>query len=1646
MKASWVDLSEYGLQLNLVRTPKATHKLVIRGDKARAHATDALRLGFRTHATNPYILVKDVKVNDLGSMEESIVLSSWKAVFQKAKPDVFEEGRHLVVVRAAANEAATASGQVAKPITKEDGTRLLTGGRSVGLNRFGQEVFDLDGERYVKDQRGQGVSERDGGSPGLFLRAPDDETLAICAEGFLEQAVKGRILRAEDLSRFGETISFKGDQAAVAGAIRAAFARHLSKRGGNTLGDAFIVASRIHEALACLADGSIRAVDAAPPMAVAAQRILGLEPGLKGRRIAIEDNGPGFILSHLPKQADFEIHTSSPEAIKATAAIRSLSSLSITDGGVPKAGLRALYAELGGDYDKILARASALADDATAVIVIDAPRDDEARQELDAIRDRLARERKFEGESRVEAGLWSGRPDRPEKIMLAIGAKRSVASDEALPPPPRAIHDWTSLWTWTAEVVSARSRDAEKLVAGEETSVNLNKGIDPNGSNSFQAPYVSASRAGTPSTMVPRNLEAATREALARVVRLHGDVDAYVAREFSYSVEELSKIFSPEQVDALALYLHAEERGRGFLVADQTGVGKGRTLAAILRRSAIKGNKVLFLTEREQNLSDIWRDIVHTKSAEYFNPLVINNSAAIIDEATKQVVLRGAAREDVDAMLTSGAWPSGSNLILGTYSQFNRDAEGKKATDVSTRKSEWLSSAIDADVKLVLDECHNAASTDSNVGKNVTEAVKRAGGVVYSSATFAKTAEHMAFYAPLLPDGLSSTELEAMMERGGETFQEVLSGMLVQDGVMIRREFDLSRVTYRTVVDTTRFERNRGYMDAIAPILTELARLSGSIDDRIKAINNRVNRNGAAAAEARTDDMPYKLTRSGFGSPLYTISRLFVAALKTDIVVESAIHALRNNKKPVIVVENTVQSLLEELADRDTDVDGVVVADFRALFHRILRKMTESQRRDPQQVVHRIDMTAGVPELAAAVDRIRRMIDNLPDLPASAVDEVKRRINETGFTCDEITGRTLEIRDGRIMRRNGVSATVVKNMFNSGELDAVIINSAGSTGIDLHAGSRFSDQRPRILMELQAPSDILRKVQGHGRVNRYDQVEDPEIWSFLSGLPIETRLAAMENAKLRRLSANTTSNRDAAILVRGIPDLINPVGDIVCSRYAEARPDLMRKLGFKVDSIQQGADVNRGKEIAAAANLRDRLKAASGRKTKVVERSNDDLVVADTKRTANEILARLIMLPVSVQERVCNELTAEFNAAIEELEARGETPLRTHELSGIVHERSRTIFDGAESDDVDSVFHEPLYVLEGAIERTSIPIRVDGLLERIQIGEMASGRAIGCIERLRLGLHEILMPYLPDGMTVDEALASGHKEITKRKAIIERLASGLETIKPGVQVTYTLDGAATSGIVTRIDYPERGYEHVPSAYGIEFVVAGDEKPRSMRLETLLKDPSFAVGKGLESNDYEKILKRFEDANAIKLQTVRILANNLYRGMKYNAEYKLGRLVTFKTADGVVNRGIVISNRHRDLKSLPVEVPGTKMCSDAVKDGIEIIGSAMLTDKTLSLRPAGEGAVEVRLPARNSRKLAFVYDNPIIDKLARRQGDACIGEISVMILKTELEDVLEALHESGATFYASPVHRQWTLDWTKLHNNSRERNVAPAMTL
>lgn len=92
--------------------------------------------------------------------------------------------------------------------------------------------------------------------------------------------------------------------------------------------------------------------------------------------------------------------------------------------------------------------------------------------------------------------------------------------------------------------------------------------------------------------------------------------------------------FAQEQIDAIAtaIYSH-EERGDAIIIADQTGVGKGRTAAGIIRYAILdKGVVPFFFTEKKHLINDIYRDLVD-----------IGFDAGIVEE---KLVLRTIRKDD----------------------------------------------------------------------------------------------------------------------------------------------------------------------------------------------------------------------------------------------------------------------------------------------------------------------------------------------------------------------------------------------------------------------------------------------------------------------------------------------------------------------------------------------------------------------------------------------------------------------------------------------------------------------------------------------------------------------------------------------------------------------------------------------------------------------------------------------------------------------------------------------------------------------------------------------------------------------------------------------------------------------------------------
>lgn len=1135
--------------------------------------------------------------------------------------------------------------------------------------------------------------------------------------------------------------------------------------------------------------------------------------------------------------------------------------------------------------------------------------------------------------------------------------------------------------------------------------------------NSYQSPYVARSRVSEATAMIPRNMATPTRNALGRVVEENGDVDGFVAAELGWTTEEMAGYLSPEQVDAVALAIQAMQKGRGFLEADQTGLGKGRVMAAMARYSALNGIPVIFLTETPTLFTDFWRDVRDIGSDDLFTPLIVNGGVSIYDPITGNKLVASTPKSIMDrALKEGGSVDPEYNLVLGTYSQFNR-------APATSAKARWIAEFAKGKT-LLLDEAHNAAG-ESNTGKNIAFAIENAESVVYSSATSMKAGKNVMIYSKLFPQTVDMGSLPETLAIGGEVLQEVLSGMLAEDGAFVRREHDLSNLTFRTVTDTARLERNRHLSDKLAEILEYMNYLSGDINVLVNKRNREIKKMLEKIPEAERKGNRMGAVNVNFGSRLFAIYRQFMMAIKTDLAAERAIMALEEGKKPVIVLENTMESLLTEVVARNrpdileiADDDGAALAatlqgetsiagvlTFRDVLHRMMDRLTYYNETGRYGDVTRVPV-----ESEAAVETmkmIRKLIDDFPDLPVSPLDDVKRRIGEAGFVCDELSGRKLEIRprgDGFVAAQmaDRPKAQIVKDCV-TGKTDALMLTRAGSTGISLHAGEKFPDQRQRVMIELQSAADVNVRVQFFGRVNRKGQTSSPEIETLSSGLIGEARPIAMQNAKLRKLSANTTANQDNAALDRTVPDFINEIGDEVAFRYLEANPSIARRLDISLES--------------------------------------DEDTQRESSYFINKLTSRLVMLRVSEQEQIYEALTTEYLRVIKELDAKGTNPLKSREMDVKAREIKRAVYESGNPHS-DSVFSRPVYIKTIEYEVQIDPIRSEDVVRRIEASKKAVvNYDINAEKRDHETFFKALRDYLQanrlrflesvcgkDTPSVEAALdAKTPNAVQKMRHRLDVLTAALGGLYVGAVAKFTNDdGDVDFGVVTRISVPDHPkHIHLLGAYELAFAIPGKQNLVERTLYSLQDDSAFRImpkSAGAEKD----IMDRFDKAEAGTFKVRRlILDGNLFKAAQI-ATGGLGSSVIYTDEQGNRLRGVLLS-RGIDmeyLQSLPVRLESPAMCASLLKSDprLQLTTTTGRYERECDvLLSVSDGVARMQVPGTKAWGGRYFGNEELVKVTGKFSGSR-----NVMVAtfpSSAIEKACAVLYRSGVSMYAPASYRE-----------------------
>ncbi|MDD5084224.1 MAG: PLxRFG domain-containing protein [Candidatus Moranbacteria bacterium] len=737
--------------------------------------------------------------------------------------------------------------------------------------------------------------------------------------------------------------------------------------------------------------------------------------------------------------------------------------------------------------------------------------------------------------------------------------------------------------------------------------------------NAFQSPYQPGSSAAAIGTLVPVNMQGPIESALQAIKDEHGGIDAYVAGQLDYKPADIGRYFSAEQVDAIALALNNINNNKGFIIGDQTGVGKGRVNAAMIKYALLNKITPIFVTVQDNLYGDMIRDL-NDIGVTGIKPLATNPGFSIpIDEAANEWCAEAEkAKENGDkapprygefistpgsalhtkalmAMKADGDL-GGYNVIFTTYSQM-QTIKGE-----STARMDFLEAFGNGGL-LILDESHNAGGTTLSARKGgngaatVEEGAKggRAGftrklvniskGVFYSSATYAKRPDVLDLYAKTDMGLVADPEaLKTSLMAGGVPLQQAVAAMLAKSGQYIRREKSFEGIDYATRV----VEVDRQFAENASTIMRDIMRLDNLKKAAIKALDNDLKAGGRQLSGDRSTGGA-GATSTNFTSVMHNMIGQMLLMLKVQPTIDEALSALKRGEKPVITLANTMGSAIDEYADdAGLNPGDAISLHFGDLLKRYLRKsrrVTEGNPFGKKESRYLTDAELG-PAAVKFYQAIEKKIDgfHFDAYPISPIDAIHDALHKAGYQTGEITGRSSVIdysgalplykkRSGSQKNAAGKRKTI--SDFNHGVIDAVILNQSGSTGLSLHSSPKVGkDTRKRYMILAQPEANIDTHMQMLGRVNRTGQTVLPAYAQMTANIPAEKRPSAILAKKMAMLNANTTGGKESAVKAKDTPDFMNAYGDEVAAALMNDNREIHQKLGKPLTESQTtGFDV-----------------------------------------------------------------------------------------------------------------------------------------------------------------------------------------------------------------------------------------------------------------------------------------------------------------------------------------------------------------------------------------------------------------------------------------------------------------------------------------
>jgi hypothetical protein len=1064
-------------------------------------------------------------------------------------------------------------------------------------------------------------------------------------------------------------------------------------------------------------------------------------------------------------------------------------------------------------------------------------------------------------------------------------------------------------------------------------------------------PYKSQSKNAETGLVSPSNIADATERALRELeAEVKMPIDNYVANRLQMTKDQLFKTMSAAQIDAAGLAIRNIERGSALINSDQTGVGKGRTVAAVLRYARLNGLTPVFITAKPTLYSDMAGRDLPAIGDTSIRPYITDNQVDYLSSTGDTVKIRrtvAKTREELAKVNDTSELPAGTNALFTTYDQLKSDVPpGFKETPKQKRQRQskrvakpfgpiWQAlSRIAPNAIFVLDEAHVAAGANSDTNIRFDQILPKSKGAYFASATFAKRPDNLGLYSLktlMQRAGLRPTEMTELMDSGGLALQQALTSMLAESGEFVRREQNWGGVPFDFVTSTDNAERERELADVYTDFLQQIMRFSKKVSKVAKKMENAEN-------QTRASEEKVSVSSTNFGSLLFQLSTQYILSLKSQAIAEKAIETLKGNEKPFIAINNTLEGPIANLKKEGYDVS------YKGLLLRQLDKLLEVTVRDKgsdTKTTVKITPDELPDDAREQYEGIRNEIEGVDfgDMPISPIDFIKNRIQQAGYSIDEITGRNTEVvttPDGKATptSRKKRDRRVVLDDFNNGRLDAILVNKSGSTGTSAHTDPKFKDQRRRVMVVGQAAPDINDFMQMLGRIMRFGQTSLPRYVVLSSSLAAENRFMVLLRRKMASLNANTSADTESDLTANEglVADIFNSIGDDVVYNVLKSNPEIVDQMDFSLPALDEGID--EGGDFARSAT------------------------------------GYFVILPDDYAAKLWRDISELYTDRIRALDEVGENPLKAN----VDDLRAKTVDSSEFTPGTGTTpFDGPSVMERVSIKPPKAPPTYDAATE-----EAAKNRA---------STKAIAEGWLKQSRAFEQqrVAAMEAKEVTP--AQIQSVKDAFEETRQMVISAYQKIGRAFKN--------QFGYVAVPIGLKLKsndpgnFTRPSDHQLLLMRnmVRSRASMPlSMSEGSEVASSLGEEVSNAAEEWQTTTETTDQryVVTGNLLKGFQgaRGASEVRPKITIYTTNTGKRKTGILMpANFTPERKVKDIRVPREEAIS-LLRGGTEIFAKGesegTKSAELLRIKPAGGGKYEVRIRAGNA--LRPVWSNPSVQRL------------------------------------------------------------------